>query len=173
MRVKDVRPWVRAGVIRRGGLIADWLPGAWLGDALCAQTDPEAFYPEAGQDGKAAKRICARCPVNAECLSYAVVVDERHGVWGGMARKQRDALTALAVPGMPEVVVTLEPRVEANKTGLSAADTEVARMTAAGMSAREISEATGKTSRSINRARQRIAETQGAQVVEQPAAQAA
>ena len=66
--------------------------GNWRDEGLCAQTDPEAFYPEKGQATKPAKRICARCPVQALCLEYALAHDERYGVWGGTSERERRAI---------------------------------------------------------------------------------
>lgn len=43
---------------------------SWHIDALCAQTDPELFYPEKGGTTKPAKDICGTCTVRAECLEY-------------------------------------------------------------------------------------------------------
>ncbi|MGH3813281.1 MAG: WhiB family transcriptional regulator, partial [Pseudonocardiaceae bacterium] len=51
----------------------------WQERALCAQTDPEAFFPEKGGSTREAKRICAGCEVRAECLEYALAFDERFG----------------------------------------------------------------------------------------------
>lgn len=42
---------------------------AWQTDALCAQTDPEAFFPEKGGSTRDAKRVCESCPVREECLN--------------------------------------------------------------------------------------------------------
>lgn len=61
----------------------------WRDDALCAETDPEEFFPEKGGSNRAAKRICARCPVTAECLEYALEHDERYGLWGGLSERER------------------------------------------------------------------------------------
>ena len=33
----------------------------WREYALCAQTDPEAFFPDRGDSGEQAKRVCADC----------------------------------------------------------------------------------------------------------------
>ncbi len=43
----------------------------WQDQALCAQTDPEAFFPEKGGSTREAKRVCRSCEVRAECLEYA------------------------------------------------------------------------------------------------------
>jgi len=65
---------------------------AWQADALCAQTDPEAFFPEKGGSTRDAKRICASCDVRSECLEYALSNDERFGIWGGLSERERRKL---------------------------------------------------------------------------------
>ena len=67
-------------------------PLAWQVDALCAQTDPEAFFPEKGGSTRDAKRICAGCDVRGECLDYALQNDERFGIWGGLSERERRKL---------------------------------------------------------------------------------
>ncbi len=66
--------------------------GDWQDRALCAQTDPEAFFPEKGGSTREAKRICASCEVRAECLEYALQNDERFGIWGGLSERERRRL---------------------------------------------------------------------------------
>lgn len=65
---------------------------AWQADALCAQTDPEAFFPEKGGSTREAKRICDGCEVRAQCLEYALANDERFGIWGGLSERERRKL---------------------------------------------------------------------------------
>ncbi len=65
---------------------------AWRADALCAQTDPEAFFPEKGGSTRDAKRICTSCEVRSQCLEYALERDERFGIWGGMSERERRRL---------------------------------------------------------------------------------
>ena len=65
---------------------------AWQEEALCAQTDPEAFFPEKGGSTREAKRICVGCDVKAECLEYALANDERFGIWGGLSERERRRL---------------------------------------------------------------------------------
>jgi WhiB family redox-sensing transcriptional regulator len=55
---------------------------SWQERALCAQTDPEAFFPEKGGSTREAKKVCVSCEVRAECLEYALENDERFGIWG-------------------------------------------------------------------------------------------
>jgi WhiB family redox-sensing transcriptional regulator len=69
----------------------------WQERALCAQTDPEAFFPEKGGSTREAKRICTGCEVRSECLEYALAHDERFGIWGGMSERERRRLKRQAV----------------------------------------------------------------------------
>ena len=74
------------------------LPGrpAWMARAACAGMHPETFHPHErrGQPPdldaiNTALATCARCPVRAECLEYALTHREDHGIWGGMTARQR------------------------------------------------------------------------------------
>ena len=65
------------------------LEDQWQERALCAQTDPEAFFPEKGGSTREAKRICLGCEVKDECLDYALAHDERFGIWGGLSERER------------------------------------------------------------------------------------
>ncbi len=66
----------------------------FIDDALCAQTDPEAFFPEKGGSPKEAKAMCARCQVADACLQDALDNDEEFGVWGGLTARERKNLLA-------------------------------------------------------------------------------
>ena len=68
----------------------------WHERALCAQTDPEAFFPEKGGSTREAKKICTGCEVRSECLSYALAHDERFGIWGGLSERERRRLKRAA-----------------------------------------------------------------------------
>lgn len=70
---------------------------AWQADALCTQTDPEAFFPEKGGSTREAKQVCALCGVRDQCLSYALENDERYGIWGGLSERERRKLKGRAV----------------------------------------------------------------------------
>ena len=66
---------------------------------------PAMFYIEkGGQRATAAKAVCARCPVQTECLDHALTEDERFGVWGGMSglerqrERRRRGMTAVYQP---------------------------------------------------------------------------
>lgn len=76
------RPAGVAPVLPLFGAPEDETALGWQERALCAQTDPEAFFPEKGGSTREAKKVCARCDVRAECLEYALANDERFGIWG-------------------------------------------------------------------------------------------
>ena len=66
------------------------------GPPSCQQSDPDAWFPEAGQPSphmNLAIKLCKACPVRQLCLEYALVNDERHGIWGGLYTRERDRLT--------------------------------------------------------------------------------
>lgn len=83
--------------------VADWaidlagLFGAadgkdWQEQGLCAQTDPELFFPDKGGSTRDAKRVCQACPIRSQCLEYAFAHDERWGIWGGTSPRERRKL---------------------------------------------------------------------------------
>ena len=71
-------------------------PLAWQAHALCAQTDPEAFFPEKGGSTREAKAVCQSCDVREECLEYALANDERFGIRGGLSERERRRLRRMA-----------------------------------------------------------------------------
>jgi WhiB family redox-sensing transcriptional regulator len=70
------------------------LPGEWADDAACDMSTADTFYPDKydGGDTRPAKRICAVCAVQAECLDFALKTDQRLGVWGGTSPSDREKL---------------------------------------------------------------------------------
>jgi WhiB family redox-sensing transcriptional regulator len=86
---KEVRPKKERASLTRKLVFPDFD----LSEALCAQVDPEVFFTQDDNSGyKQAKVICTNCTVMAECLTWALRNDERYGVWGGLAPKERDQL---------------------------------------------------------------------------------
>ena len=80
------------GVRQADGFALDDDPLSWQTDSLCAQTDPEAFFPEKGGSTRDAKKICTSCEVRNQCLEYALANDERFGIWGGLSERERRKL---------------------------------------------------------------------------------
>ncbi|CCH86964.1 Transcription factor WhiB (fragment) [Modestobacter italicus] len=68
---------------------------SWRDDALCVEIGPSAFFPDKGQSSRTAKRVCAACTVQRQCLEFALTHEERFGVWGGLSERERRR----AVPG--------------------------------------------------------------------------
>ena len=62
---------------------------SWRDDAACAGMNHELFFPPVGQTTREARIACANCPVQGECLEFAVVTKQTHGVWGGADPKER------------------------------------------------------------------------------------
>jgi len=58
--------------------------------ALCAQTDPEVFFPEPGGSTDAAVTICSGCELWASCYEWALTIPDLIGVWGGSTERQRE-----------------------------------------------------------------------------------
>jgi WhiB family transcriptional regulator, redox-sensing transcriptional regulator len=77
---------------------------AWLDRAACRDMDPERFFPESGEQVKAAeaKAICAACQVRDRCLELAVKaaggIDADHGVFGGTLPAERSRLRGNTFP---------------------------------------------------------------------------
>jgi WhiB family redox-sensing transcriptional regulator len=76
--------------------VGDW---DWQVDAACRGLDTARFYHPENERGpsrmhreKQAKAVCARCPVIAECLRWALSAREPYGVWGGLSAEERESL---------------------------------------------------------------------------------
>lgn len=89
-RRRQPRRLVTGSVWDRLGL--DVAGAGWMRDGLCAQTDPDAFFPAKGVPNQPAKRVCVGCPATGDCLAYALAHNERFGVWGGTSERQRVVL---------------------------------------------------------------------------------
>lgn len=66
-------------------------------DAACREHPELTWFPERGQDIRAARAVCAGCLVRPECSEYGR--RERYGVWGGVSisdRKSRRSKSAAA-----------------------------------------------------------------------------
>jgi WhiB family redox-sensing transcriptional regulator len=61
----------------------------WLAQRKCKDMDPAIFFPNDGVGVQAAQRICAECPVKADCLEQALRDRMCHGVWGGTSERER------------------------------------------------------------------------------------
>lgn len=71
------------------------LNGDWTLEALCAQTDPEVFFPEqsdTNHDYTIAKAVCQRCPVIDVCREATLRAE------GGLSRTSRFGMFAAMTP---------------------------------------------------------------------------
>lgn len=64
----------------------------WRDRAACRGLDPSIFHPERGESIERPKQICASCPVQADCLEYSIRANEQHGIWAGIARRDRQRI---------------------------------------------------------------------------------
>ncbi len=76
----------------------------WMDRARCRTVGGPDLMNHDGTGMKAArlderaKRVCAPCPVRAECLAYALAMEGtypagfRGGIWGGHTAKERAAM---------------------------------------------------------------------------------
>lgn len=64
---------------------------SWRDRANCKTVAPSIFFLD--KDDKNAltqvKKICNSCPVQQECLDYAIQNTERFGIWGGLGYRGR------------------------------------------------------------------------------------
>lgn len=73
----------------------------WQDHGACRSADPLLFFHPQNERGsarlrrdRAAKLICAGCPVRMECADYAVRAREPYGVWGGLSEEDREQIYA-------------------------------------------------------------------------------
>lgn len=72
-------------------------PASWREMAACRASDPELFFPVSATGRslpqiRAAKAVCARCPVRLTCLVYALTTGQDFGIWGGHDEQERRRL---------------------------------------------------------------------------------
>lgn len=81
-------------------ILATRLPGHWAEQAACIGKPIHWWFPDSDDQAgtvspshySAARRICGRCPVSAQCLEHAVTTPEPHGMWGGSTPRERRAM---------------------------------------------------------------------------------
>ena len=73
----------------------------WQDHGSCREADPLLFFHPQNERGsartkrdRAAKLVCAGCPVRLECADYAVRAREPYGVWGGLSEDEREVIFA-------------------------------------------------------------------------------
>ncbi len=63
----------------------------WWPDGACRGHSTELFYAEDRAAKAEAKKVCAGCPVSAQCRQWALDTQEAYGVWGGLTWPERRA----------------------------------------------------------------------------------
>jgi WhiB family transcriptional regulator, redox-sensing transcriptional regulator len=65
-----------------------------LRGAACGEQDLELFYPDPGdlETERAAKQVCAGCPVKQPCLEMALATGDQHAILGGTTPQERGRL---------------------------------------------------------------------------------
>lgn len=64
----------------------------WYEDAKCRGMDTSLFFLQRGETTPEAKRVkdvCKECPVIRQCLDFAIENKIQHGIFGGLAPKDR------------------------------------------------------------------------------------
>lgn len=71
----------------------------WQAKAACRNQDPTVFFPDEGDDEAtiaakeaAAKCVCWDCPVRRDCLEFAVVTNQKYGIWGAANEQERQRI---------------------------------------------------------------------------------
>jgi WhiB family redox-sensing transcriptional regulator len=73
----------------------------WMARGLCTSIPPSTFFPSDGAGVEVARKICATCPVQQECLEHALVNRIDHGVWGGCSERERRRILKRRRTGEP------------------------------------------------------------------------
>jgi WhiB family redox-sensing transcriptional regulator len=73
------------------------LSDEWWDLAACKNAEPELFFPISVTSAsrgtiERAKRVCGSCPVQSQCLSYALRHRQEQGIWGGLTEDERRRL---------------------------------------------------------------------------------
>jgi WhiB family redox-sensing transcriptional regulator len=65
----------------------------WRDRAACRRDNTSHWFPdETGRGAQYAKSVCSTCPVQTECLEYAVKNDIQYGIWGAKTPGERSVL---------------------------------------------------------------------------------
>jgi len=79
------------------------LKPSWMLRGACVGVAREVMFEEQSIDD--AKRLCALCPVRAECLAYAVEHEIEYGVWGLTTWEERTRICPICMgPKDPEAL---------------------------------------------------------------------
>lgn len=90
----------------------------WMKNGVCFTegVDPDIFFPDLvakrgviTPEGIAkARAYCFRCPVQTECMVFAITHDEKFGIFGGMAPKELRHLKNQMAWDLAKIIVAKE-----------------------------------------------------------------
>lgn len=91
---EPVIEWMMAGPDHRDLPTLQDLLGRpqWMARGACRGMDTDLFVTRRGESLDAAREVCARCPVRAECLAFALADPAIVGTWGGTSARERAIL---------------------------------------------------------------------------------
>ena len=81
---------------------------SWHRQAACHGCEVGDWFPERGGSNLEVKAICQACPVQRQCLTYALEFPERFGTWGGASERQRELMRARIIKKMATVTEVVE-----------------------------------------------------------------
>lgn len=75
---------------------------SWQVKGLCRGNHSYLFFPPSNVERKEererrehkAKAICGVCPVQDDCLEFAIEIREPYGIWGGLTETERRQVVA-------------------------------------------------------------------------------
>ena len=66
-------------------------PGRWVRHAACGTVGGD-WFPDGAIDLSWERAVCAACPVQQDCLAYALEAGVEYGIWGGYTATERAEL---------------------------------------------------------------------------------
>lgn len=90
----------------------------WADKGECRKLDPEIFFDDGDSDfpNLVASAACDRCPIQHECLKWAMDTKEKYGIWGNTTPRQREKLHRVIprshCPGCQSNAIMEEPTTE-------------------------------------------------------------
>lgn len=91
---RSTNPWPDA-IVQPIAPVLPELDRSWVAQAACRGTETAMFYPERGELNSGPIEICRACHVRRDCLRYALLNNEKIGIWGGKSEKQRRVMRRL------------------------------------------------------------------------------
>jgi WhiB family redox-sensing transcriptional regulator len=65
----------------------------WRDRAACRRDNTNHWFAdETARSARYAKSVCSTCPVQTECLEYAIENDIPFGIWGAKTPRERSML---------------------------------------------------------------------------------